>query len=368
MLEDNIEEIKSLALYFDQINIVEQRHIHILAPEKNAKTVKKNGKTYVESKVISTNDFTEKQFILHLKEFEKNKVIKYLMDADSGGTGPQPGIQSISSDMQINDLVLFHSELVGTKHNEKQFTDEKGRIVLSYDLELNKEAAHLTEKLFNDTNNTNKLMSYYARVFKTFVNYYERGENVLTSSKYVNDLFKEISKTDRFKAAQTAFKSEFNITPSFALEAIKLGVPDLGKFPPEEILKFKEKSKDELLEFQTKLETITFDLLNQYDFNYINNNAQKIADLKIKPLIDNISNSLDNSKFKVIQELIKEARDPKSYSPLLLTFSDKISNSMILLISAGLVGLNVGLEHYSKIKEAKKDGVYYLYKMKKYFT
>lgn len=95
---------------------------------------------------------------------------------------------------------------------------------------------------------------------------------------------------------------------------------------------------------------------------------KKIADLKIKPLIENITSSLDNSKFKVMQELIKEAKDPKSYSPLLLTFSDKVSSSMILLISAGLVGLNVGLEHYSRIKEAKKDGVYYLYKMQKYFT
>jgi hypothetical protein len=166
MLEDNVEEVKALALYFDQINIVEQRHIHILAPEKNAKIVKKNGKTYVESKVISTNDFTDERFLIHLKDFEEKKVIKYLIDADSPGKSPQPGIQSISSDMQINDLVLHHSELVGKKNNEKQYIDDKGRTILSYQLELNKEAVHLTERLFKDSNNTNKLMSYYARVLR----------------------------------------------------------------------------------------------------------------------------------------------------------------------------------------------------------
>jgi len=211
-------------------------------------------------------------------------------------------------------------------------------------------------------------MTYYARVFKTFVNYYEQGKNVVTSSKYINDLFKEISKTNRFKETQNAFKNEFNVTPSFALEAIKLGVPNLGKFPPEEILKFKESSKDELLEFQIKLESLTLDLLGKYDLSYINNNAQKIADIKIRPLIENINSSLVNSKFKVIQELVKEARDPRSYSPLLLSFSDNVSNTMILLISAGIVSLNVGLEHFSRIKEAKKDGIYYLYKMQKYFA
>lgn len=368
MMEDNVEDIKALALYFDQINIIEQRHVHILAPEKNAKIIKKDGKKFVKAKVVSTNDYTDQSFLLHLKEFENNDVIKYQIDADSAGKGPEPGLQTISSDMQINNLVLFHSELVGKKLNEKQITDDKGRILLTYDLELNQESAKLTERFFNKSDDTNSLLYYYARIFKTFVNNYEKGNNVLTSSKYINDLFKEISKTNRFKEAQIAFKNEFNVTPSFALEAIKLGVPNLGKFPPEEILRFKENSKSELIEFQTKMETLTFDLLNQYDFNYINNNAQKIADLKIRPLIENISSSLGSSKFSVVKELIKEAKDPKSYSPLLLTFSDKVSNSMILLISAGLVGLNVGLEHYSKIKEVKKDGIYYLYKLQKYFT
>lgn len=363
MLEDNVEDIKALALYFDQINIIEQRHLHIVAPI-NAKP-DKNGK--LKAEVVSTNDFTDEKFIQHLKEFEKSNVIKYQIDIDSGGQSPEKGILPVSSDMQINDLVLFHSELVGKKHREKQTTDEKGRTVLSYEIELNKEAAILEENLFKGEN-IYKLFSYYAKVFKTFVNYYEQGKDVLTSSKYINDLFKEINKTDRFKNAQIAFKNEFNVTPTFALEAIKLGLPNLGKFPPEEIMRFKENSKDELLEFQTKLETLTLELLAQYDYNYINTNAQKIANLKIKPLIDNISNSLDNSKYKVVQELIKEAKDPKSYSPLLLTFSNNISDSMILLISAGLVGLNVGLEHYSRIKEAKKDGIYYLYKMQKYFT
>lgn len=364
MLEDNTEEIKALVLYFDQINIIEQRHLHIIAPT-NAKP-DKNGK--VKAQVISTNDFTDEKFLLHLKEFEKNKNIKYQIDIDSVGQSPEKGISPVSSDMQINDLVLSHSELVGKKQNEKKILDDKGRVVLSYDLQLNKESSILSEKFFNKTNNVNQLLSYYARVFKTFVNYYEQGKDVFTSSKYVNDLFKEINKTDRFKNAQIAFKNEFNITPTFALEAIKLGVPNLGKFPPEEILKFKEHSKDELSEFQSKLENLTFDLLNNYDYNYINTNAQKIADLKIRPLIENINHTLNNSKYKVIQELIKEAKDPKSYSPLLLTFSDQVSNSMILLISAGMVSLNVGLEQYSRIKEAKKDGIYYLYKMNKYFA
>lgn len=357
LLEENAEDVKALVLYFDQINIIEQAQLYFSGPILDG----------VTAEVVSQHAFTEENFLYHLKELERNNVIKYQYDVDRGELSLENGLSLISSDIQINNLVQFHPELIGKKHNEKKTTDKDGRIILKYELELNNEAAFLTEKLFKDAKNVNELLYYYARVFKTFVNYYEQGKDVLTSSKYINDLFKEISKTDRFKEAQAAFKNEFSVTPAFALEAIKLGIPNLGKFPPEEILRFKENSKSELLEFQTKLETLQFDLLSQNDFTYINSNAQKIADLKIRPLIENISNSLGNSKFKVVQELIKEAKDPKSYSPLLLSFSDKISSSMILLISVGLVGLNVGLEHYSRIKEAKKDGVYYLYKMQKYF-
>jgi len=364
MLEDNVEEIKALALYFDKINIIEQRHLHIVVPVDAIPD--KRGR--VKAEAVSTNDFTDERFLLHLKDFERSSLIEYKIDIDGGGHAPEKGLQTVSSDMQINDMVLYHAELVGTKHNDKQTIDAKGRTILSYELELNREAEILSNRLFNKGDKLNQLLSYYAKVFKTFVNYYEQGKNVLTSSKYVNDLFVEINKTDRFKETQKAFKNEFNVTPSFILEAIKLGLPNLGRFPPEEILKFKDNSKDELSEFQSKLESMTLDLLNNYDSDFINANAQKIADLKIKPLIENIRSTLDTSKFKVLQELVKEAKDPKSYAPLLLSLSDKISSSMILLISTGLVGLNVGLEHYSRLKEAKKDGIYYLYKMKKYFA
>jgi hypothetical protein len=121
MLEDNVEDIKALALYFDQISIIEQRHLHIVVPI-NAKPVK-NGK--LKAEVVSTNDFTDEKFIQHLKEFKKNNVIKYQIDIDSGGQSPEKGILPVSSDMQINDLVLFHSELVGKKIKKSKLLTKK---------------------------------------------------------------------------------------------------------------------------------------------------------------------------------------------------------------------------------------------------
>lgn len=368
MLEENAEDVKSLALYFDEINIIEQRHIHILAPEEDAKPVRQDGKLYYPAQVVSTNDFTDPRFLAHLKDFESSGQIKYKISADSPGGGPENNMRSISSDSQINDLILQHFEHIGKKHNETEKLDSEGRKIISFEMELNPESARVSGQLFNGDNNLYQLSLYYARVLKTFINYYEEGKDVTTTSRYVNDMFKVIKETDRFKKAQKAFRDEFKVNPSFAHEAIKLGLPNLGKFPPEEIMRFKENSKAELLAFRSSIETLTFDLLNNYDYDYITQNAQKIAELKMLPLIDKLCDSFGTSSFRLVQDLIKEARDPKSYTPLALTFSNQIPTTMILLVSCGIIGLSAAMDHYARQKEARKDGIYYLYKMRNYFS
>jgi hypothetical protein len=40
---------------------------------------------------------------------------------------------------------------------------------------------------------------------------------------------------------------------------------------------------------------------------------------------------------------------------------------MALMISLGIVSLNVGLEYYKNLKDVKKDGVHYLLKLNKYY-
>ncbi|MHA7109917.1 hypothetical protein ACRTDU_07305 [Sunxiuqinia elliptica] len=364
LLEDNIDDIKALALYFDKINVIEQVNIHLTVPYNSKPD--KNGK--MMAKPVLSHDYSEERYFQHLNELKEKNVLKFMIDSDVVGTKHEPNLIDVCSDSQINELVVSNSHLLGRKSKEGQSKNSDGQVQTEYSLDLNPEAEHIFSKLFHRDKYANGLLTYYARTLKTFVNYYEKGENVLTSSKYVNEMFHLISQTSRFKEAKDAFKNEFNVVPSFAFEAMKLGLPNLGRFPVDEILKFRQNSQPELQAFKSKLENITFDLLNNYDFDYINSNAQKIAELKIKPLIEDINRSINTSKFSLIKDIVKEAKDPKTYSPLLLTFSESISNSMILLISLGIVSLNIGLENYSKTKNIKKDGVYYLYKLNKYFA
>lgn len=362
IFETNVEEIKALALYFDQINIVEQQYKQVIG-NKNRKDKYGKSRVKYESKKI----FTHPNFKSHLKDFQISKVVKY-SNAPNAIIDTQNSLKLVSSDHQINGLVLDNLELIGKKGVETPVILSNGLTGRRGKLTFNEESNEVIQTFFpKSPNKDNGIIMYYGALIETFVTYYEQGKNVLTSSNYINNIFQEINKTQRFKEVQKTFKSELNVAPSFAFEAIKIGVPNLGKFPPQAILEFKSKSKDELLAFEKTLESITLDLLSNYDQEYIMKNAQKIADLKIKPLVDNISKSLDISSFRVLQELVKEAKDPKSYAPLLLTFSEHISNTLALFISLGFVSISAGLEHFSNYKDAKKDGVYYLYKMNKHF-
>ena len=359
--EESIDEIKALSLYFDEINIIEQ-----FFKQKIGDDSKRDKYGNPRVKFLSKKIFTHNHFKSHLKAFENNGLLCY-KDSPHPILSLKPkSLHQISSDQEINSLILNRLDLIGGRGNEKKKVHLDGTIVTTGNIDFNAEAKSVINSFFpNSKTKDNDIILYYGAMFKTLIEFYEKGENIITTSKYLNTLFSEINKSDRFKEVQKIFKNELEVSPSFAFEAIKLGVPNLGILPPEEILKFKEKSRSELLEFQKTLESITLDLITNYDELYITNNAQKIANLKIKPLIENINKSMEMSDFKILQDLIREIKDPKSYSPLLLTFSNNISSTMAILVSLGLIGVKAGLEHYVNIKEIKKDGVYYLFKMNK---
>jgi hypothetical protein len=63
--------------------------------------------------------------------------------------------------------------------------------------------------------------------------------------------------------------------------------------------------------------------------------------------------------------VIEKLRYIRSYTPLLLSFSENISTSLALLISVGLISYSTACEIIQERKEIKQDGLYYLFNTKK---
>ena len=262
-LEDNIEDIKALSLYFDQIDIVEQNNIHIVAPFD----AKPNAKGLIKAKVIETRDYTSDSFIEHLKEFENENIIKYSKHIVNPPKSPK-GMISVSDNSIINNLVITQN-LFGITREIERKTDSEGRTSVKLEFELNKETQQIANQLFPDATGNNKLIIYYSRLINSFISSVEKGDNTITTSKFLNELYYLALKNNAFGEVSKELKRELNVSPYIALEAIKLNVPNIGRHPISEILEFRLKSNDELLDFKKTLETLTLELFDKYDETYI---------------------------------------------------------------------------------------------------
>lgn len=365
LLENNIEDVKASILYFDKINIIEQAQ---LRPGPTIPITDENGKVIMDAEIGFP--FTNTLFKQHLKELENEGLIKYLYNVGGSPYKIQNPVV-LGRNEEINLLIMKNLDAIGD-FREISRTEQIGKApLIQYNVDFNSEGQYLIDNLFNDVQEKHipiHLMIYLGKLLVNFIKQYENGKDILSSSPYLNSMLHRLEQTEDFKKTREAFRSEFQVVPNFAFESIRINLPNLGKFPTQEILNFREKSKDELLAFQAKMEEITFDFLKNYEYSEIIKYAQKIVDLKVSPLVKDIGNSLNRSNSKLMLDLINEAKDLKSYSPMLLTLSSNISSTFALLVSAGLISLKTGLEKYNANKEAKKDGIYYLYKAQQHFS
>ena len=95
-LEDNIEDIKALSLYFDQIDIVEQNHIHIVAPFD----AKPNAKGLIT--ISSFNRYRDvAQGIYRMRKINQTQSIDYFI------TSKNARIISKRSKINAIDILLY---------------------------------------------------------------------------------------------------------------------------------------------------------------------------------------------------------------------------------------------------------------------
>ena len=407
---DNVDDIKALALYFDHIDIIEQSYYHAFEIP-SAKVTEEiddlgNKRLYRKHRLITSSEFTSLEFKGHLKPLIDEKIVSFTNDYGENIMTPIEFYKSetlpflpvskskwvvdpkyhlpskikdklafINND-KINDLIinLFNSKLKynsETIYLNKELVKEK----LFYNQlfnepSLKRVATSNSSDSISDTFKTKDFYTqeYLGKLFQSYIDYSSLGCNTITTSKIMHELIKESNNEINIAAINEKFKNELNVNPFLINETIKIAVPDLSRFPTEEIIEFKHKSKDELLAFKTTLEEITLDLLSNHSQAFITANAQKIAEIKIQPLLNDINLKLGDSKLTLTRALIQEVRDPKSYSPLILSLSSNVSTTLIYLLSLGIISFNTALEYYSKNKETKKDGVYYLFKASKYFA
>lgn len=350
---DSIDSIKIASLYFDSIEVATFVKWFGMPTEKPTKFG-----------IFFERFHYENTFFQHIDPFIKAGIVRLGLDYIKPArvtTEPQVGYSYGDSDEIYETIVLNLKHIILNPPNIPKKIPEGSEFIVKAEPndELRSVMAYLgrsEDGLF--------ATEYYSHLLSIFLRNLANGENCMTSSEALNNYLIAHFNSSSFNDVKRKIQRELNVNPSIAMEAIKLGLPNISRLSSDDILELKLKMKDELIAFKTYLTDLQLDLEKHFDERYIAAKAPEIVKTKISPALDDLADKLDGLKLNVASTILKEIKDPKSYSPLLLSVTNNITPTCAILVSIGLMSLTTALDHYKQNKEVKKNGLYYLLKLR----
>ncbi|MFJ7407388.1 MULTISPECIES: hypothetical protein [unclassified Lysinibacillus] len=349
-LQDNVQDIKLSSLYFDKVEIVED-YLYNVEPVDPNQPLHEGG----IGTVVDIHEFVKSDFKEELKLFETEQIITYTSTEHKKEDEIWNKVnESTMKFLNENLDLIFHLE----KINERE-----GRIGFS-----DKEVEDVIENLINPIGvgakiDTGFLFKYYSSLFSNLIYSNSLGDSCITTSNVLHNIVSRYNQTESIIKPVNVQKQA---PPALVYEAVKLALPDVSHLSIEDILEVRYQLRDELQSFRFEMDKMHFDLLNDFEKNEIEYHANEIVKFRIKPTIDELQSKASGSKLTLLNNLVKEIKDPSSYVPFVGTIFGHIPAHIATLISAGLIGTTTYLDYLNQVKEYKNNGLYYLLKLNKY--
>jgi hypothetical protein len=348
--EDNLDELKFAALYFDKIEIPVFESISLEKSEKPGML-----------RAIAVDCSVTDTYLTHVKILESEGIVKidkrrypdgrgnnaYFLSAIPNGVGKLVG----------DNLGRFFANPVGKE------IFEEGKRTLEYEGDFIEELKTYSSNLIEKRGKAYRYSPYFnviliASQVDLILSNINSGKLTLNTSSIINSFIKDFFCSSKFKRVQHELKSSSNIETQISMEALKLHLPNISKLSFEDILELRHLMKDELNAFQAEMKLLSINFNKDQLFGKEELSNYVLAN--VTPKLKSVEFKLGALNQKFIKSIIAEIKDPKSYSPLLLSFFDNVSNSLIILFSLGLISFDVIIEHLESKKEIKTDGLYFL--------
>lgn len=368
-LNEYLDDIKIAALYFEKVYLL--RHVKPIVeatePSKNIGTFKL--KPF----------FIQKEFDYSISLFEKEGIIEFIDEHFKEETESEEvvinGKTLIREAIKIGDPSTPAGKIIACNYLEffdkvdfdKKIVKPDGTTQVTFGGVTKPEVNLVSKALKFPDDQMSTLLRYYGQLFSALINHLSAGDNCLSSSLIIDKFLKKLYYSPEMSNVRREFENQKCVIPKMAFESVKLVVPNISKVSVHDILEIRQKSKDELLQFREQIEKLHFELENSPNEKYFLEHTDAIIKAKVRPAINELINRISSLKLKIPQRVLEEIKNPKSYAPLLLTLTDKISNTSALLVSLGLISLSTALEYFEKMKDIKRNGYYYLLKLRKHF-
>ena len=334
-----VNEIKLLSLYYDKVNIVNDA---VYSPK--FETI--NGKfQFVESEKL---EFIPKSFYTEYKLLLDENLISITKREEK-----QESDYEKQFNKKVSELVNANFDLIFPPHP----TEKKSRIVTEEVYSIMKQ---MTGFEWGKPVESNFIWWYYSFKLKWFLKLLIEGKKCISSSNNLNSLFGSFVKETH------KLNNDLNInccTKSFALDALKISLPNPDVLNFEDVLELKFRLKDELELFSktmNSIEVINEELLKN---NLSDSTYQGIFYKEIEQPLQDLKNKMKNLKSQTFRKFIEKIENPASYAPLIGTFFASLPIQYTLLASFGLTGITSYLEYKEEKSNITNNGFYYLLKL-----
>lgn len=190
--------------------------------------------------------------------------------------------------------------------------------------------------------------------------------DVAIHHNFLNSKFRRIEQTNLLKKILKDYGYVKDMTIDLAAtNIINEMVPALMDAEINDVLEFRDYNKDELQRFKVELGKIITEIsINMWDEDFYNKIID-IVDGKIKPAIQELKDSTESSKEKILRILKKGASI--SPLPLILSAIPGFDPKIGILASAGVIVLEEYLESIKKSSKRQKNWCTYLIEAQKKF-
>ena len=356
---DGLDGIKTASLYFDKIEIPNYYQLFVQA------TLNPETKEVVKTFLKGKQHFIEDSFEEHLQPLIEagiiNLFLEYLPHEESTiDPITKQKFISLSSNKQLSEAI---SENLHHIFKIKKIDKNELKNGIEIPQVFNEEVPKFITSIDNDGAGLFAL-KYYSLLAETILNNTSSGQQCLTTSSAVNNIIQSYYNSVKFRDAYDSISKEISVNPAIILETINLNIPNLSKLSFYDILELREKMSEELQAFKVYMKNFQLELQQNYDERFITLKSKELVKTKINPALNDLIRKLNGLNANIPVKILQEIKDPKSYSPLLLTFSNNIATGYAVLISLGLMSVSTAMDYINTKKEIKANGLYYLLKLK----
>lgn len=361
-MDQDIQEIKLAALYYDEIEIME----NIVYTLEIPKLELIGNKKHLTSKIRGVHDCIASEFRMDLKELEKEKIINYTECRDYS-------IESMEDTEYAYKLDNHEELLIKAMKQASNLINSNDILWLSKDFKTFKfdpEVIKVHSKFIGALNLGSQvdmefIFKYYRNLLTYLIHNVMSSENVLTSSSILDRYMHQHYLSAITRNLPQDYKELEIRRPNVAMDAIKIYLPNVSNMHVSDILELRYKLKDELENFKYSINALNKELTEKYNETEILTNSVFCVKSVITPAVKELESKIKGTKLNIASKFIDELKDPKSYTPFIGNFLFNLPSQLALLLSLGLISTKSAMEYLREKEEIKNNGMYFLINISK---